>query len=532
MPAIARWKDNAVVRTRFAPSPTGYLHIGGVRTALFNWLFARRHGGRFILRIDDTDRQRNLTEALEPILNGFRWLGIDWDEGVEVGGDFGPYFQSQRQHLYHAAVQALLDSGLAYRDYATAEELQAEREAAQAGKQRFIYSRRWMAETEQQRQAYEGAGRQGAVRLKMPREGQCRFDDLIRGEMAFDWALEQDHVIQRADGSCLYHLASSVDDHEMRISHVIRAEEHLSNTPRQIFILQGLGYDLPQFAHLPVVSEPGGKAKLSKRKLDKYLKNGEFAKIYEHGRAIAEAISLETSAESFNPVIVEFYEKVGYLPEAIVNYLLLLGWALDDKTEYFTRPEMVRDFSLERVNSAPASFDPQKLSAFEEHYMQLLPVERKTELVRPYLQRAGLDDHLGLPDVIAAAGDRIKVAGDILDYSGFFMADDLLPYDDSAFDKRIRKPEDAAELLAKFRQRLAAAAQFDAASLEVLLQEFITSESIKIGRIIHAMRVAVTGQAVGFGIFESLAILGRERCLARIDRALKRLQETIVSEGT
>jgi len=512
-----------MVRTRFAPSPTGYLHIGGVRTALFNWLFARRHGGSFILRIDDTDRRRNLAEALEPILQGFRWLGIDWDEGVEAGGEFGPYYQSQRQHLYDAAVRSLLDGGLAYHDYATADELQTEREAAQAGKRRFIYSRRFLAESEEQQQEYERAGRTGVVRLKMPREGECRFKDLIRGEMTFEWALEQDHVIQRADGSCLYHLASAVDDHEMQISHVIRAEEHLSNTARQIFILQGLGYDLPQFAHLPVVSEPGGKAKLSKRKLDKYLKNSAFAKIYEHGQAIADAISLETSADSFNPVIVEFYEKVGYLPEAIVNYLLLLGWALDDKTEFFTRQEMVRSFSLDRVNRAPASFDPQKLAAFEEHYMHLLPVERKAKLALPYLQRAGLHDHAKLNEVIASAGERIKVAGDILDYTAFFLADDRMPYDDKAFDKRIRKPPDAAALLARFRERLAEAAEFDAGPLEALLQDFLGAEGIKIGQVIHAIRVAVTGKAVGFGMFETLAILGKERCLARIDRALERI---------
>jgi glutamyl-tRNA synthetase len=330
-------------------------------------------------------------------------------------------------------------------------------------------------------------------------------------------------VIQRADGSCLYHLASAVDDHEMRISHVIRAEEHLSNTPRQIFILQGLGYEPPRFAHLPFVSEPGGKAKLSKRKLEKYLKNGEFFKIYEHGRAIAERISLDTPAESFNPVIVEFYEKVGYLPEAIVNYLVLLGWALDDRTEFFTREEMIRNFSLERVSSAAASFDPQKLLAFEEQYMQQLPLERKMELALPYLRRAGLEDHAKLAEVVEAAGDRIKVAGDILDYSEFFMKDDRFPYDDNAFDKRIRKPEDAAALLEKFKRRLESAAEFDAGSLEVLMKEFIGAEGIKIGRIIHAIRVAVTGKAVGFGLFQILSILGRQSCLARIDRALQRL---------
>lgn len=519
-----------MVRTRFAPSPTGYLHIGGVRTALFNWLFARRHGGRFILRIDDTDVQRNLDEALAPILSGFRWLGIDWDEGPEVDGDHGPYYQSQRQERYDAAVETLLRDGTAYRDYATAEELQAEREAAQREKRRFIYSRRWMAGTPEQRAQYEAEGRRGVVRLKMPREGSCRFSDLIRGDMEFDWALEQDHVVQRADGSCLYHLASVVDDREMEISHVIRAEEHLSNTPRQIFIARSLGYEPPHYAHLPFVSEPGSKNKLSKRKLDKYMKGPEFSRMYEHGKAIADALGLETSPESFNPLVIDFYERVGYLPEALLNYLLLLGWALDDKTEWFTRDEMVEAFSLERVNKAPASFDPQKLTAFEEHYMRSLPAERRAALALPYLERAGLVSSapppatsLRLLRVVQAAGDRIKVAGDILDYADFFTSGDRLDYDPKAFEKRIRSAPDAAARLARFAERLRRAEPFDAAALERLLQEFVESEGIKIGQIIHAVRVAVTGKPVGFGLFETLEILGRESCLERLQRALERV---------
>ncbi|MEJ2086026.1 MAG: glutamate--tRNA ligase, partial [Acidobacteriota bacterium] len=350
-----------MIRTRFAPSPTGFLHIGGVRTALFNWLFSRSQGGSFILRIDDTDRQRNVDEALQPILSGFRWLGLDWDEGPEVGGAYGPYFQSQRQQSYHDAVERLLESGAAYLDFAKSDELEEERTEAQTRGDRFIYSRRWMAETSDQRARFEAEGRSAVVRLKMPRQGFCRFTDLIRGEVEFAWAREQDHVIQRADGTSLYHLASAVDDHAMEISHVIRAEEHLSNTPRQIFITESLGYELPSFAHLPFVAEPGSKNKLSKRKIDKYLKNPDFANLYEHGLAIALAIGLKPKAETFNPVVVDFYQQVGYLPEALLNYLLLLGWSLDDKTEIFSLPEMIDHFSLDRVNRSPASFDPQKL---------------------------------------------------------------------------------------------------------------------------------------------------------------------------
>jgi len=518
-----------MVRTRFAPSPTGYLHIGGVRTALFCWLFSRHHGGQFILRIDDTDQQRNVEQALEPILRGLRWLGLEWDEGPNVGGPHAPYYQSQRVDKYQAAVDTLLARGLAYRDYATTEEIQTERQAAEKEKRSFTYSRRWMAETDADRARFEAEGRKAVVRLKMPREGVLALDDLVRGRVEFEWAREQDHVIQRADGSCLYHLASVVDDHDFRITHVIRAEEHLSNTPRQVFIARGLGYELPQYAHLPFVAEPGSRTKLSKRKLDKYLKNRDFAALVEHGRKIAEAIHLDANPETFNPVITDFYEQVGYLPEAILNYLALLGWSLDDRSEDFSREELIAHFSLDRVNKAPASFDPKKLMAFQERHMQRVPLEQKVERVLPYLQRAGLvtpppSDAVRqrVARVVQAAGDRIKVAGDIVNFPEFFVADEAIVYQEADLEKAIRQNEGTSRL-ARFRDRLAASEAFDAASLEKLMQEFLAAEGIKPTQIVHAVRVAVTGKSVGMGLFDSLAILGKESCLARIGQALQRV---------
>ena len=518
------------VRTRFAPSPTGYLHIGGVRTALFCWLFARKHGGQFLLRIDDTDQQRNVEAALAPILHGFRWLGIDWDEGPEVGGPHAPYFQSQRTAQYQAAAEKLLASGHAYRDFATTQEVQAEREAAEKEKRTFTYSRRWMAETPEQQAKYEAEGRAGVVRLKMPREGKLVIKDLVRGDVTFDWASEQDHVVQRADGSCLYHLASVVDDFDFEISHVIRAEEHLSNTPRQIFIAQSLGYPLPEYAHLPYVAEPGSKNKLSKRKLDKYLKNKDFAQVNEHGNRISAALGLSLAPETFNPVIVDFYEQVGYLPEAILNYLMLLGWSLDDKTEYMTVKQMIENFSLERVTKAPASFDAKKLLSFQEHYMQEVPLKQKVAALVPFLKQAGwIADptpcEVGpkLTRIVEAAGDRIKVSGDILNYREFFVADEDFSYDDEAFEKRIRQPDDAATLLAQFQSRLDKVEPWDAATLEKALQDFVQEKGIKLDQIIHSVRIAVTGKPIGFGLFETLAILGKASSINRIDRALQRV---------
>jgi glutamyl-tRNA synthetase len=524
------------VRTRFAPSPTGYLHIGGVRTALFNWLLARQAGGQFILRIDDTDAKRNVAEALQPILDGFRWLGIDWDEGPNDDGrgsrgPCGSYFQSQRLEQYQTAVQQLLASGQAYRDYATPQEIATEREAAEKEKREFIYSRRWMAETDRQAAAFEAEGRQPVVRLKMPREGHCEFQDLIRGPVRVAWAREQDHVIQRTDGTCLYHLASVVDDEDFRITHVVRAIEHLSNTPRQIFIARALGYELPQLAHIPFVAEPGSKTKLSKRKIEKYLKNREFRQLYEHGEQIARRIGVQPDPFSFNPVLVDFYRTTGFLADAIINYLLLLGWSLDDRTEMFSRDEMIRNFSLERVVRNEASFDPARLMAFQARYMNQLDEKARTALCADFLVQAGIISSPAsearlqqVAAVVAAAGDRIEVAGDILQFENFFVADDALNWDDKAFRKRLVQPESAGHLLAEYKKILVACDDFSAPNMERVLKEWVDQQGIRIGDIIHALRVAVTGKAAGFGMFESLQVLGRDRSVRRIDAALQKLE--------
>jgi glutamyl-tRNA synthetase len=513
------------VRTRFAPSPTGYLHIGGVRTALFNWLFARQHGGQFILRIDDTDVARNVDEALEPILSGLRWLGIDWDEGPGVGGPFAPYFQSQRAERHRAAVERLLAAGHAYRDFATPAELDEERKAAQAEGRPFLYSRRFAAFTDADAARFAAEGRQSVVRLKMPRESALVIDDAVRGRVEFAWEREQDHVIQRADGSCLYHLASVVDDHDLEITHVIRAEEHLSNTPRQAFIALSLGYALPAYAHLPLVAEPGSRTKLSKRKLAQYLKNADFRQVAEHGSRIAERIGLPVQADTFNPVIVDFYREVGYLPWAIDNYLALLGWSYDDKTEFFSREELIERFTLERINAAPASFDPKKLWAVQDHYMHRLSSDEKLAVMLPYLVKAGLvAEPVPAPvaatvrRVIEASGDRLKVAGDILAYADFFLVD-VPVLDEAAVQQRLAKPG-VRGLLTSYTAAVRGVEPFDPATLEEALKQVVAAAGLKVGDLVHAVRVAVTGKTVGPGLYDCLAILGRERALERLERAL------------
>src|SRR5262245_53394535 len=406
------------VRTRFAPSPTGFLHIGGVRTALFNWLLARHHGGRFLLRIDDTDQERHVEDAVERILDGFRWIGMDWDEGPGVGGPHGPYCQSQRIEKYRAAVQRLVDSGHVYRDYSTDEERAAERAAAE--RERRAYRFRKLSLTEDQAARFEREGRPFALRFQVPTGRTLVVHDLIKGDVTFDTDEIGDFVIVRPDGSPLYNLASVVDDIDMQITHVVRAEEHLSNTFPQLLVFEALGAPLPAFAHVPYVAEPGSKAKMSKRKIKEYEDKGVLVYLHQ-------------------------YIERGYLPEALLNYLARLGWSYDATQEIFSPAELIEKFTLDRVNSSPASHDQDKLFWIEGEWMKALPLEKKIEGVLPFLQHEGLlsepvadADRLKVEAVIEALGDRLKTFSDILKLGRFFFTKELT-HDPDAVKKRLRK---------------------------------------------------------------------------------------------
>lgn len=513
------------MRTRFAPSPTGYLHIGGVRTALFNWLLSQQSGGQFILRIDDTDQMRNVDEALQPILDGFKWLGMNWQEGPEVGGPHEPYFQSKRTESHQAAAMQLVASGHAYRDYASAEDLKSLRDEAEKSGERFFYDRRFMAADDAAAAKYEADGRAATIRLKMPREGECVIEDLVRGEVRVPWDNEQDHVILRADGSPIYHLASAVDDHELGITHIIRAEEHLSNTPRQVFILQSLGHELPKFAHVPYVAEPGGTAKLSKRKLAKYEKNKGFANLLARGQKIAARRGIQTNADTFNPVIVDFYREIGFEPDAILNYLVLLGWSLDGETERFSVEEMIAKFSLARVNKSPASFDPQKLLSFQADYFAALSIDERTDRVKPFAADAGWmssdDADARLHRVVELADDRIKIAGDIYDFDYCFV--DKFEFDDKAFQKRLVKPAGVRTHLVKLAELFSNGGAESSDAAEATVNQYCQQAGIELTDVIHAIRVAVTGQPGGFGLFDTLSFLGHNKVKSRLEIAIERL---------
>lgn len=489
------------IRTRFAPSPTGFLHIGGVRTALFNWLVARHQGGQFILRIDDTDQQRHVENAVRKILDGFRWIGIDWDEGPEVGGSFGPYFQSERHAHYREAADRLFSSGHVYRDYSTDAERAADKIAAEREKRAYRFRRKELSD--QAAAQFEAEGRPFALRFQVPPGRTLVLHDLIKGDVEFSTDEIGDFVIVRPDGSPLYNFASVVDDVAMQITHVVRADEHLSNTFPQLLVFEALGGWLPEFAHVPYVAEPGSRSKMSKRRLAEYEKQGVLVYLHQ-------------------------YIERGYLPDAVVNYLARLGWSYDASQEIFTRPELIEKFTLEKVNSSPASHDQDKLFWIEGEWMKTLPLERKVEGVVPFLAREGLvgepvspPERARIESVLQALGDRLKVFSDIVKLGRFFFARELV-YEPEAVKKRLRK-EGVAGMLDELGGLLAEVEPYDLSTLEQAVHDYAGRTGRKTGDVVNPLRVAVTGQGVGPGLYDCLLILGRGLCRSRIAQTLEML---------
>jgi glutamyl-tRNA synthetase len=491
------------VRTRFAPSPTGFLHIGGVRTALFNWLLARHHGGQFLLRIDDTDQQRHVDDAVALILDGFRWMGMDWDEGPEVGGSHGPYYQSQRAEHYRKAAARLVESGHVYRDYSTDTERGVEKAAADAAKRPYRFRRKTYTDVEIA--GFEAEGRPYALRFQVSPGRRLVLEDAVKGHVEQKTDEIGDFVIVRPDGTPLYNFASVVDDAEMEITHVVRAEEHLSNTFPQLLVFEALGYSLPTFAHLPYVAEPGSKKKLSKREKEKYEKLDILVYLHE-------------------------YRAKGYLPQAMLNYLARLGWSFDDSQEIFSRAELIEKFSLDRVTSAPASHDPDKLFWIEGEWMKRLPLDQKVEGVLPFLEKEGLvaqplsdAARARIEAVIVALGDRLKVFSDIVKLGRYFFTD-TLTHDPDAVKKRLRK-DGVPQVLRELDEVLATVEPYDVATLEKAVHAYAEPRGLPMGQVVNPLRVATTGQGVGPGLYDCLAILGRESCRARIAETLAMLEQ-------
>jgi len=479
------------VRVRFAPSPTGHLHIGGSRTAIYNWLFAKHEGGVLVLRIDDTDPERSKEEFTRSILSSLRWLGLDWDEGPEVGGEYSPYFQSQRMDRYREAAERLLEQGKAYRCYCSPQELGQRRQEAMAAGGAPGYDRRCRFLSEEERAERERGGLSSVIRIAAPTTGETRFVDLVRGELVFPNAVLDDYVLLRTDGTPTYNLASVYDDAAMRISHIIRGDDHLSNSPRQIILFEALEAEVPAFAHMPLTWGTDRK-RLSKR----------------HGATSVEA-----------------YIEMGYLPEAMLNYLTLLGWSLDDKTTFFSREELVRHFTLGRVSKNPGIFDPDKLLWMNGAYIRSLPPEELADRLVPFLAKAGLVHSTPEPDereliigLVPLVQERLKTLAEIVDLARFIFTEKV-EIEPEAARKGLSFPE-AAGILAEARHTLAEAEPFGTEEIERRLRDLPQKLGVKPKALFQAVRVAVTGRLVSPPLFETIELLGKEKSLARIDEAI------------
>jgi len=433
------------VRVRFAPSPTGYLHIGGARTALFNWLFARHYGGTFVLRVEDTDQSRNTEEAAAAIYEGLRWLELQWDEGPHVGGDFGPYFQSQRNDIYERHLKKLQDAGHIFED-------------------------------------------EGALRFRSPRE-HVIVNDIVCGKIDFDLTnpgTHPDMTLRRPDGSWIFHFVNVVDDMEMKISHVIRGEDHLSNTPKHIELYRALGAEPPQFAHIPLILNRDG-SKMSKR---------------DQGARVAS------------------YIEQGYAPEAVRNYLCLLGWSPKDNREKIEIGEVVQLFELEKINRRNAAFDLDKCFWLNGQYIAQMSLDRFVELSRPFLEKAsiGATDEKYLRAVLAIVKEKIKLFRDVPEWTRYFFTEDY-EFDPVAVEKSLSKPE-SLEWLGALRKEFETLEKWDCASLESALKQLAQKVGCKTGDLVHPARVAVSGRSVGPSLYHMLEVMGKERVLKRFDRTI------------
>ncbi len=460
------------MRTRFAPSPTGYLHVGGARTALFNYLLAKKYDGVFVLRVEDTDQARSTDESVQAILDGMAWLGLNADEG--------PFFQTQRFDRYREVVQQLLDSGHAYHCYCTKEEVDASREAQKAaGVHKPMYDGKCRNRTEPR------AGVDPVVRFRMPDTGSVGWSDLVKGDISWENAQLDDLVIQRSDGSPMYNLTVVVDDIDMEISHVIRGDDHESNTPKQIHIYQALGAELPQFGHLPMILGDDGK-RLSKR----------------HGA-----------------VSVMAYQEAGFLPEGLNNYLVRLGWSHGDQ-EIFTRDEMISLFSVEGTNKAASSFNTEKLRWVNQQHMLTADVARLADLVGPFLQDQGITDmdSESLHGAIALFRERAHTLVELADQIAFLFAD-FESYDEKSASKQLKAA--AEQPLSTLKEKLNAITDWNPENIQAAIQDTVDTLEVGFGKVGQPLRVAVTGRGNAPGNDAVMALMPKESCLQRIDRALE-----------
>lgn len=481
------------VRVRYAPSPTGHLHIGNARTAVFNYLFARNLGGKFIIRIEDTDIKRNVAGGEESQLKYLKWLGVDWDESVDVGGEYGPYRQTERLDLYRIYWQDLLDRGLAYRCYCTEEELEAEREEQTARGETPRYSGKHRNLTEEQRLAFEAEGRVASIRFRVPEDRTYTFEDIVKGSISFTTKEMGDFVIVKKDGIPTYNFAVAIDDHLMEISHVLRGEDHISNTPRQLMIYEALGWEPPLFGHMTLIVGDDHK-KLSKR----------------------------------NESIIQFieqYDQLGYLPESLFNFISLLGWSPEGEEEIFSKEELISIFTADRLSKSPAVFDKNKLSHMNNHYIKHADPKRIAELAIPHLQKAGRlpanlteEEQSWAESLVALYQEQLTAASDIVELSELFFRSHLELETEAA---QILAEAQVNEVLSAFLAKVEAVEDFSASNMAVLIKEVQKETGHKGKALFMPIRVALTGQTHGRDLNVTIALLGRSRVIERLKSQIK-----------
>ncbi len=479
------------MRVRFAPSPTGPFHIGGARSALFNWLLARHFGGKMILRIEDTDLARSTRESEENIKNSLRWLGLEWDEGVDVGGPENPYRQSERLEIYKKYTDRLLAEGKAYKCYCTDDELEESRQKQMAEGKTPIYEGKCANLTEEEIEKLEADGRKPAIRLRCPKNKTLSFNDLVRGHVSFESNGIGDFIIVKSDGMPVYNYGVVIDDALMKITHVIRAEEHLSNTPRQLVIFEALGFPIPEFGHISLILGSDYK-KMSKR----------------HGATSVEA-----------------YKDMGYLPDAIINFLALLGWSPEGEEEIFTTEELIERFSMDRVSKNPAVFDINKLNWINFNYLKKLTPEALLELTLPHLQEAGFigerindTEKKQMLDMVEALRDHIYYGAQIVDHARVFFERPVRATDGEAVE--ILSDDIGKQVLALFAEKVKTAPNYDASTVKQFIKEVQKETKIKGKNLYAPLRLALTGEMHGPDLTSIAAVLGKEECLARLNQYL------------
>lgn len=489
--------ENRPVRTRYAPSPTGPQHIGGIRSALFGWLYARHHGGQFILRIEDTDQKRFVEGSVNLIQDAFAWLGMDIDEGPAQGGDYGPYVQSERLEHYQKWANWLVEQGKAYKCFATPEELKEMRDAGTG------YDRRYRDMSAENIAQLEDEGRDYVIRFKMPLDGKTVGDDIILGTVEFDNTQLQDAVILKSDGFPTYHLAHIVDDYMMEISHVTRANEWLNSLPLHIQIWDALGWEKPQFAHLPVLLNPNGKGKLSKRHASFGDADGKKVLVLAHE-----------------------FKEAGYLPDAVMNFLINIGWNFGDDQEIFTVQEAIERFDLKDVNPANSAYPIEKLDWLNGQYMQTADVDYLASLLKPILENAGYEVDIDrLRQVVPILQVRLKTLLDVVDMAGFFFAD-WGEFTAPTEDILIQKKMDAENTRVVLEQSLPVLQQLDDFAHDAqytAMKQFAKDSGFKNGQVFGTLRAAVTGQTVSPPTFETMEILGKDESIRRIQIAIDSL---------